>query len=220
MKKIFLIAIMVIVSTTGFAQYDLICKKSGGTIQCKVREITLDVIKYERVDVKRGPIIQIAKAEVWKIIYNTGAVEIIDLEYIKAKKNDTLKGKIDSGAFSMLYVVYNSGQSSQVFPLIINGKYICRLSNHSRLAYKMFYQGELTVCRKMKNKIGPCRPFEIEPGKIYGISINVENEQALDPSSRFSMAAFNETESVNDFLKTEYFGFKPFKANDFHLEMK
>jgi len=217
---VFLTGFVSFVPYSGFSQTDVIFKKTGTQIQCKVKEITVDLIKYVRADVKKGPIIEIRKQEVYKIRYKNGAVEIIDPEYIKIKKADTTKSKNDTVNYSLIYIVYNSGQSTQVFPLLINGQYICRMSNHSRLVYKMAYEGVVNVCRQMKNKIGPCRQFEIIHGNNYGIEITPISEVALDPNDRFKMIVFDDPRSANDFIQTEYYSFKPFKGYDYNFVEK
>ena len=217
---IFLTWMFFLVPHAGFSQSDIIYKKSGGVIPCRVREIKVDVIKYVRVDIKRGPIIEIRKDEVYKIRYRNGTIDVLDLEFVMAQKADTIKGNKDTTGYSTLYVVYNSGQSSQVFPLVINGQYVCRMSNHSRLVFKMHYKGEVQICRQMKSKMAPCRQFVVQPGQIYGVSISVENETAIDPNFRFSMTVFDDTLSVKDFIQSEYYSFKPFKENDYNYVEK
>jgi hypothetical protein len=69
---IILIWFMFFVPNSGFTQTDIIYKKAGGEFPCRVREITIDLIRYERVDVKNGPIIEIKKQDVYKIQYKNG----------------------------------------------------------------------------------------------------------------------------------------------------
>ena len=203
---------------SGFPQNDIIYPKIGLSIPCNIREMNIYLIRYERIDFKGSPMFEISKQDVYKIRYKNGVIDIIDPEYIKTKR-DTLIGGLDTNAYSTLYVVYNSGQSSQQFPLVINGKYICKMRNHSRLEYKMHYQGEINVCRQTKKTNAPCRQFEVQSGGIYGILINVKNEYALNPYDRFSLTLINRG-SIDDFLKTEYLGFDPFVEDDYHFELK
>ncbi|MCK9422912.1 MAG: hypothetical protein M0Q38_09955 [Bacteroidales bacterium] len=217
--KVILTALVFIIPYSGFTQNDIIYKKTGSEIPCKVREITIDLIKYERIDIKKGPIIEIRKQDVSKIRYKNGVVDIIDPNFLIARSDTTL-GKNDTTGYSKLYIVFNSGQSSQRFPLIINGQYVCNMGNHSRLEYKMFYSGDITVCRKVMKKTAPCRQFTVQRGHDYGIRIEVTSEYALDLNDRFSMTLFYDTESVKDFKQFEYYGFKPFKGDDYHFVKK
>lgn len=119
-----------------------------------------------------------------------------------------------------LYVSFNSGQSSLTFPLAINGKFICKLPNHSRLRYIIFTPGEANVCRQVKRgEPGPCRNLMIIPGQMYGIRITVKNEQSFDPDKRFGIEVFDGPEA-DRFIRTEFYSFAPFPEDDLFLSEK
>lgn len=190
-------------------QNDVIYKKDGGYIACKVKEITLDVIKYERIDVVRGPTIEIRKTEAYKIKYKSGSIEILDRDF-KPQKTDT-------SGYSIIYVTYNSGQSNQKFPIIINGINLCTMHNHSRLIYKMFTEGEISVCRYANGRKQLCGSLEIEHGKKYALRIELLNEQAIDPNKKFSLTFLSDQSSVIEFFNEEYRQMKPYKEDDYHF---
>lgn len=189
-----------------FSQNDVIFTKKGKQITCRVKEITLDVIKYERVDVIKGPLIEISKNDCYKVIFKHGAVEVIDPDFIRPQ--------VDTSACTSLYITYNSGQSTQVFPVVINGKYICKLNNHSRMIYKSCGNSDLIICRSPSHGKTICRNIEVLPGNTYAIRIEVKNEQAIDPSDRFSMTLLQDSYSVTKFIVNEYDKMKPFKKDD------
>lgn len=218
MKKLITVLIMVALSVATNAQ-DILYKKNGAMISCKIREITVDVIKYKRTDLRNSPVFEIKKEDVVKIRYKNGVVDIIDPAYIKIKGDSTFKNS-DTIGYSMLYVVFNSGQSEQKFPLYINGNFICKLTNHSRLAFKMLYEGEIDVYRMFKAKIGPIKRLAVKHGNNYAISIKVVNEQKVDPNQRFFMNVIEDFKQIPGFLEYEYNGFSPFKELDFHIVEK
>jgi hypothetical protein len=214
-KTILLSLILLLLLHTGLAQ-DILFKKNGALINCKIREITVDVIKYKRTDLQNSPVFEIKKEDVYKIRYKNGVVDVVDPKYHK-NKNDTTGNNNDTTGYSMLYVVYNPGHSSQVFPLYINERFICKLKHHSRLAFKMKHEGEIVVYRKNQNMIGPQEWIIARHGNSYAISIQVVNEQNLDPNQRFLFTVIKDAELIQGFLENEYNGFKPEKDCDFHF---
>lgn len=62
-----------------FAQaQDVLLKRNGEEIQVKVQEINLEVIKYKRFDNLEGPVISIAKRDVFMIKYENGTKEVFN----------------------------------------------------------------------------------------------------------------------------------------------
>ena len=55
---------------------DVLLKRNGDEIQVKVQEITLNEIKYKRYDNLEGPVISIAKQDVFMIKYENGTKEV------------------------------------------------------------------------------------------------------------------------------------------------
>ncbi|GHA64785.1 hypothetical protein [Pontibacter akesuensis] len=77
MKKLLLLLAMLLPCLASQAQ-DLLIKRNGDEIQVKVREISPDVIKYQRFDNLEGPMISIAKADVFMIKYENGTKEVFN----------------------------------------------------------------------------------------------------------------------------------------------
>ncbi|UAY52641.1 porin family protein [Ferruginibacter albus] len=76
MKQIYLIGMLLLFHFLGKSQ-DVIIKNDKSEIKCKVTEITDDVIKYKRWELKDGPIYNIKKQEVFMILYENGQREVI-----------------------------------------------------------------------------------------------------------------------------------------------
>jgi hypothetical protein len=194
-----------------FAQ-DLVYKKEGAAFYCKIREITVDVIKYKRTDIKNSPIFEIKKADVYKIRYNKGIVDIVDPEFYKKKTGDIY--------YSMVYIVYDSNLTSQVFPLYVNGKFVCKLKSHSRLALKLESEVEYRIKRETNVEVGPKVSLVPIFGLHYAIAIKVINEHAAYATDMYSMTVITIPEEVQRFIDTEYNGFTPDNAHDFHADFK
>ena len=73
MKTLFL-SIILLLQINWLTAQDIIYKKDGGLINCKISEIRVDLIKYKRVDLKESPVFEIKKEEIWKIKYKNGEI--------------------------------------------------------------------------------------------------------------------------------------------------
>ena len=195
---------------------DYLYKKSGGGISCKVKEITIDVIRYKRTDLAKSPIFEIKLEDIYRIRYNNGVTDIIDPEYYKMTKA-SLNTMSDTASYAMIYIVFHGENSTQNFPLYINGQYVCKLKSNSRATYRIFTEGEIEIYRSSKEKVGPIRSLQVYHGSNYGVSISIVNEQKLDPNERFQMIVNDDPVDVKDFIDKEYNGLKPYKDLDFHL---
>ncbi|WP_299986698.1 hypothetical protein [uncultured Pontibacter sp.] len=71
MKNLLFTIIACLVYFTGQAQ-DILIKRNGDELEVKVLEIDLEAVKYKRFDNLEGPIISIAKADVFMIKYENG----------------------------------------------------------------------------------------------------------------------------------------------------
>lgn len=71
MKKLIFTIIACLFYFAGQAQ-DILIKRNGDELEVKVLEIDLQVVKYKRFDNLEGPIISIAKADVFMIKYENG----------------------------------------------------------------------------------------------------------------------------------------------------
>ena len=163
-----------------------------------------------------SPLYEVQKNDVLSILYKYGAREIFNA------KSDSVKTiPYDSSNSSTIYILYNfKMDESNKFPLYFNGKNICTLKNHSRLKYTMHSGGQLEILRKGVNEYnkGPMINLSVEPGKSYGINILSMYPQALDPNKKFKYTVIIDSTELNQFIKTQFYGFKPFKADDFIFE--
>ncbi|MFD2514015.1 hypothetical protein ACFSRY_09070 [Pontibacter locisalis] len=75
MKKLVLSFLFFLAAFAGQAQ-DLLIKRNGEEVQVKVQEITLEEVKYKRFDNLEGPVISIAKSDVFMIKYENGTKEL------------------------------------------------------------------------------------------------------------------------------------------------
>lgn len=71
MKNLLLTIIACLVYFAGQAQ-DILIKRNGDELEVKVLEINLQEVKYKRFDNLEGPVISIAKADVFMIKYENG----------------------------------------------------------------------------------------------------------------------------------------------------
>jgi hypothetical protein len=209
-------------STCRAQNCDVIYLKTGITIQCKIREVSLVKVRYTRPEIKRSPFYEVKKDDVFMLEYKDGHIDIIDEAFYKSSINrqskvDTTIELPDTTCFSTLFILYEShGSIYSTFPLYINDKYICTLTEYSRLEYRLKSQGRITISRKEKNEIGPSRTIETKHGGIYGVSVNVSDKTTKDPSRRFSMVTYTGLPEVKNFLETEYSKKKVSKNLDFH----
>lgn len=74
MKYYFILLSFLFIAHTTLAQ-DIIIKRNGDEISSKVLEVTVETIKYQRLDNPEGPIISILKNEVFMIKYANGTKE-------------------------------------------------------------------------------------------------------------------------------------------------
>ena len=196
---------------------DLIFMKKDSTIErAKILEVGIDIIKFKKYEIPKGPTFEIPKSDVIKIVYANGYTDIYDTTYKKTIKYKMFqKPDNDTSKFSMIYVLFYYGNDESArFPLSFNGKSICLLRNHMRLAYKIYSEGQLLIERKDGKKIGPSIKMIIQHGVNYGIYITIPNEYALDPNKKF---AFKLALDVNTFLHKDYFGFDAFSSEELML---
>lgn len=77
MKNLFFALVLILVSITAFSQ-DVITKKSGGVITCKVIEVAQESIKYKSLNFLDGPTYNLPLQDVAEIKYSNGTVEKYD----------------------------------------------------------------------------------------------------------------------------------------------
>ncbi|TRZ66738.1 hypothetical protein D4R20_00115 [bacterium] len=222
MKIIFVLTLIVFGHCFCLAQ-DCIYKKDNSIQKGKILEVTVDRIKYKKLEIPKGPTFEIPLTEVIKIQYFNGYVDYIDTIQRKKDKGSEIKNtgwynQTDTSKFSILYIVFNDGQDeSQRFPIYFNNKYIVTLRNHTRLTYKIFSNGYLSIERRLENKVGPSKNFFIKNGQKYGIRIEEPYQWGLDPNKRFRITIVEGTQEVKSFISNEFYGFVPFKKFDLYM---
>lgn len=80
---------MILISFNGFSQ-DIIYKKDGSEISAKIIEIEENSIKYKLFDQLEGPLRNVAKSEIFLIIYQDGTRE----KFETASQNQTISQPI------------------------------------------------------------------------------------------------------------------------------
>ncbi len=211
--KYYFFTFTILFQINSFSQ-DFIFLKNKTVQEGKVIEVTTEKIKYKKSEITNSPIYELFKNEVVKITYPNGYTDIIDTSY-----TNKIGSTIDTASFSIVYLLFNFGQDeSQFFPIYFNGQFICTMKNHSRLKFKIFSDGILTCERRSQKKNGPKANLFIIHGKIYGINIGIPYPQALDPNKRFSIRVYSNRDDVDEFLKKNFYYFKPYKGKDLTLE--
>lgn len=204
---------------------DVIYKKDNTIIKCKIKEITIEKIKYKNIEIRKSPLFEILISEVSRIQFNNGYVQNYTVPAMTDTSNDfshqieinSIK-KIDTSNFSTIYFVFNQGyDQDQIFPIYINGHFLYNMRNKMRLEYKIFSQGLIMIERVHSRKFGPRTEFNIDSGKSYGIRIKIQDISNRNPSLRFALETINNKNEVEIFLKDEFYGFKPFKTYDIKL---
>ena len=90
MKKIYLLFLLISISNLN-AQ-DIIERKNGTTIEAKIDEVGVDIIKYHRYDNLSGPLYIFTKRDVDKITFENGHVEVFNV--IEKSKLKEVKEKL------------------------------------------------------------------------------------------------------------------------------
>jgi len=219
MRCFYFLLLFIVIPSVCLSQ-DYIYKKDRTIQEGKVLEITLDLIKYKKIELPKGPVFELSKKDVYKILFANGYTEIFDtINLSKNKFVQNGKKNIDSVDFVMLYVLFNDGQDiSQKFPIYFNGKYICTLRNHQRLSYKLYSEGLLRVKRISKKKIGPSTEFLVLHGNFFGINILEPYPQGLDPNKRFSLEVIADSSEFRNFLQNRFYELKPYEKDEFFMK--
>jgi hypothetical protein len=191
---------------------DMIFFKDGSVKVVKIKNVGENSVKYKIYEEANSPLYEVQKSDILSIFYKEGNREFF------TQKTDSVKTiKYDPSNASIIYVLYNYNMDeSEKFPLSFNGNYVCTLTNHSRPKYTMRSGGRLQIERKgpHTNKQGPIIYLSVEPGKSYGVNILPLYPQALDPNKKFKYDVIIDSTELNQFIKSQFYGFKPFKADD------
>lgn len=195
---------------------DMIFFKDGSVKVVKIKSVGDSVISYKIFEVVNSPLYEIQKSDVLSIVHKYGEKEVYN------SKSDSVKtSKYDVSNSSTIYILYDFRMDEgNKFPLYFNDTYIYTLNNHSRLKYTMHSGGQLQIRRKGTNDYfkGPVISLSVEPGKSYGVNLMSMYPQALDPNKKFKYDVIVDSTELNQFIKTQFYGFKPFKADDHVFE--
>jgi hypothetical protein len=219
MKKIFILLLYLLVQNICFAQ-DIIYKKDGTIQKGKILEVTVDRVKYMKIELPNGPTYEILKSEVIKIKYSTGYIDIINPSAIfdNTRYNSSQK-KYDSINYSMVYILFNSIQDESLrVPLYLNGKLMHNFHTHQRLALKIYSEGKANIYREFRKQRGPELNFPILNGNFYGIRIEVPYPYAFDPQKKYLINVISDSTAVMNFINNEFFGFNPYPEDDIKIE--
>lgn len=78
MKKLTLLLLYLVTIQSFIFSQDIITKKNGDEIECKVMEIAPDLIKYKKYNNQDGPIYNLPRAEVFMIKYENGEKDMFN----------------------------------------------------------------------------------------------------------------------------------------------
>lgn len=115
--KLFFTFCLAFFSFVLFSQ-DVIVKKDGELITCKVAEIAKTTIKYRDYANLDGPLYNIDKREVLTINFENGKVEVITTKNNSGKRH---KSSSDSGSGSEIYSIGYTGIADVNFSEVISG---------------------------------------------------------------------------------------------------
>ena len=117
MKKILIFqSLLFLISTLTHAQ-DVIILRNGEELKGKVIEITLSEIKYKKTENLEGPLISIAKDDVYAIKYENGGVDLIKHTINNGKEKKPEPNKVTTflyagGSFPISYFADKQGGSA------------------------------------------------------------------------------------------------------------
>jgi len=215
MKKAIVVLVCILNLNLCYSQ-EMIFFQDGAVKVVKVKDIGGDKIKYKIYEEFNSPLYETDKRDILKVIDVNG-----NLEFFLGIRDSIKPIKYNPSHSSTLYILYNyKNDNGTRFPLYINDTYICTLQNHSRLKYILHSGGRLQIQRKSTHsyKDGPVINLSVEPGKSYGINLLLMYPQALDPNKKFKYDIIVDSVELSRFLNNQFYGFKPFKSDDFMFE--
>ncbi len=198
---------------------DIIIKVNGEKIKAKVIEIIDSLIKYKPSGNLEGPIRNIKTGEVIMIKYANGQEELFKPRTVSiAKIMDTsavqknaitqkLSETPDTSTFALIYVYLNwfDAQNYQ-FNLFLNDVSVMKIFNRTRLVYKIYSEGNVTVSDK-KHK--PFLTLNIKHGGNYYIRL-----RKYGTGRYFNICEINFPGEIPEYL--EGFNAK-YICNDYHF---
>ena len=144
MRTIILIFFTTLITSNIFAQ-DIITKKTGEDIECKVTEIDLDVVKYKKSSNPDGPNYSILKKDIFRIKYANGEIEVFKTEESSRK---VTKGNVVNENYKKL--------EPFVDPRDGNTYKIVQIYDQVWFAENLNYETEESICSKPDNN---CKEF-------------------------------------------------------------
>ena len=91
MKKLLITVLGCFILATAYPQ-DIIILKSGEEIPTIVVEVSVDVIKYKKIDNQNGPTYSIAKSDIFMITYSNGTKDVFSSEAPSEYELDIYQG--------------------------------------------------------------------------------------------------------------------------------
>ena len=215
MKLQILLCLLFFFAIAGEAQ-DLIFKKDSTIQRAQILEVGTEKIKFKKFEIPKGPIFEISRDDVVKITYSNGYEDILDASYTNTQKFKLFKApQNDTVGYSMIYILFHYGEdNSTKVPVYFNGKYIWTLKNHTRVAYKIYSEGQLIFERIDGNNVGPQINLFVQHGKNYGIYIEIPHPYAFSPGKKYSFRLVEEAADFHRFLYEDYFGFEPYDKEE------
>ncbi len=217
--KTLLSAVFLIILISTVQGQDMIYLKNGNVIRCKINEIKTDLILYNRTDITNSPECEVKKEEVIQVKYKNKVLDKSDPGFQRVMR-DSLSGNRDTATFAMIYIVFDPAETTQIFPVYIGGKYVCTLRHHSRLADKIFSQGQTEISRISNDRTGPSKMLNLRHGCTYAIAVGVKDEQITEPGRRFYMTVYEDQAAAKSFIEQYYQGFDLYASDDHHLTEK
>ena len=118
-----ILTLLIAITVLNANSQDVITKKDGTDINVKVKEITIDAVKYLNFDNQNGPLYTISKTDIFRIKYETGNIENFVKTNISSKPISVteLEKKVD-------LIIYNNNKHHKAYQvgkiLIIAGSLI------------------------------------------------------------------------------------------------
>lgn len=88
MKKTFLILVNLLFILNVVFSQDIMTKKNGEEIQCKVIEVTPDLVKYKKFNNLDGPIYSIPIKDIFMLKYENGGKDVFNDQNSEKSEND------------------------------------------------------------------------------------------------------------------------------------
>jgi hypothetical protein len=218
MNRIIIITYCLLTYYCTYSQ-DWLFYKNTNVSKVKILEINVDKIKFQKISLPRGPSFEILKSDIWKIKYRNGMEEILDTAFANNLKIQMKKALADTSKYSIIYISGNPFVNEYLsFPLFFNNQYIGTINRNSRIVYKIFSSGLLTISRSAKLNEKVVSELNITSGKKYGVLIDMPQPHSYNIEKKYRIDLAIEEQDINSFLENYFINFKADENND--LEIK